>query len=100
VLERLIELNLSPELITVLMSMIPVFELRASLPVAITIFNLPWYEAYYLSVIGNILPVPFLLLFFDGVSRIIQKNATGKRFIGWLLRLGNKRSDIVRSTNW
>ena len=95
-LERLIELNLCPELITVLIGMIPVFELRAALPVAITVFNLPWYEAFYLSVIGNLLPVPFLLLFFDGVSRIIQKNATGKRFIDWLLRLGNKRSDIVR----
>ena len=95
-LERLIELNLSPELITVLIGMIPVFELRAALPVAITVFNLPWYEAFYLSVIGNLLPVPFLLLFFDGVSRIIQKNATGKRFIDWLLRLGDKRSDMVR----
>ncbi len=95
-LDQIVNLNLSRELITVVIGMIPIFELRASLPVAIAVFQVPWWQAFYLSVIGNMLPVPFLLLFFDGVSRIIQKNATGKRFIDWLLRLGDKRSDMVR----
>jgi uncharacterized membrane protein len=85
-LDSLINSTLSKELITVILSMLPVAELRLSIPVAITIFHMPWYEAFGLGILGNLIPVPFLLLFFDGASKLVQKIPIGKRFIDWLLK--------------
>lgn len=44
-----------------LISMLPVVELRGSIPAA-AMLDVPWLEAYVLCVIGNMLPVPFLIL--------------------------------------
>jgi uncharacterized membrane protein len=94
-LDGIINSNISKELITVLLSMLPVAELRLALPIAITVFDIPWYEAFGLSVLGNIIPVPFLLLFFEAVSKLVQRNKTGKKFINWLLTRTAKKTASV-----
>ncbi len=50
------------ELVTFLISMVPVIELRGAIPYAIAAGLSPWL-AFLLSVLGNMLPVPFILLF-------------------------------------
>jgi uncharacterized membrane protein len=60
-------------LVTLIISMTPFVELRLSLPVAIALYNMPWPTAFAIAVIGNIIPIPFILLFLD-------------RFEGWLRR--------------
>jgi uncharacterized membrane protein len=50
-------------LVTVIISMTPFVELRLSLPVAIGLYGMPWPQAFILSLIGNIIPIPFILLF-------------------------------------
>lgn len=94
-LDSLINSSLSRELITVLLAMLPIAELRVALPISVTVFNLPWWEGYYLSVIGNMIPVPFLLLFFNAVSRLVQKVPIGKRFIDWLLRSTSRKTGVI-----
>lgn len=49
-------------LITFLISMVPVIELRGAIPVGIGAGLEPWLVCV-LSIIGNMLPVPFILLF-------------------------------------
>jgi len=49
-----------PELATALMAALPVTELRAALPVALTFFDLNPFVAYASAVIGNLVPVVFL----------------------------------------
>ena len=49
-------------LITFLVSMIPVIELRGAIPSAIAMGIETWL-ACVLSIIGNMLPIPFILLF-------------------------------------
>ena len=44
-----------------LISMVPVVELRMGLPVAIA-SGLPWPLAYLATVLGNMLPVPFIII--------------------------------------
>jgi uncharacterized membrane protein len=92
VLDQLVHSTLSQSLIVVLLGMIPIGELRAALPIGITVFDMPWYQAFYLSVIGNLIPVPFLLLFFGAVSKLIQKTPKGKRLVDWLLTRTAKRT--------
>lgn len=66
-------LDLSPELAIVLISMIPVTELRASIPIGIEIYGLPVMAVWILAVIGDIIPAIVLLLLFP-------------RIHGWLIR--------------
>lgn len=94
-LDSLINSTLSKELITVILSMLPIAELRLSIPVAITVLHLPWYEAFGLGILGNLIPVPFLLLFFDGVSKLVQRIPIGKRFIDWLLKRTARHSGSI-----
>lgn len=54
-------------------SMIPLIELRGSVIVG-TAFGLPWLQVLLVSIIGNLLPIPFILIF-------------GKRLLEWAKRL-------------
>jgi len=45
-----------------LLSMTPVLELRAAVPAGIAMGLSPW-AVYFTSVLGNLLPVPFIILF-------------------------------------
>ena len=64
-LDQLVGLKIPPELIVMLIAALPIAELRVAIPVGIHTFGMPWYWAFFISVIGNMLPVPILLLFFD-----------------------------------
>lgn len=46
---------------TLIMSAVPVIELRGGIPYGIAL-GLEWWEAYPAAVIGNMLPVPFIIL--------------------------------------
>lgn len=53
-------------------SMIPIIELRGAIPLGAWL-EMPWWQNYILSVLGNMIPVPFILLFIN-------------KFIGWMSR--------------
>ncbi|MGB2853978.1 MAG: small multi-drug export protein, partial [Dehalococcoidia bacterium] len=71
--ESLLSLGISKTLIVFIVSMFPIVELRGALPVAINVFHIPWYYAFPIALVGNILPVPFLLLFLGFVRRVAAK---------------------------
>ena len=64
-------------------SMLPIIELRGGIPMGAA-FGLPWWQSFLLAVAGNMIPVPFILLFINAV-------------IGWMgrskIRFFNKISD-------
>lgn len=77
---------------TLFTAMIPVAELRVAIPLAITKFGLSAVEAYIVSVIGNMIPVVFLLLFLDPVSKFLsEKFQIFKRFFNWLFERTRKK---------
>ena len=53
-------------------SLLPVIELRGSIPIGYY-QGLPWYTNMITSIIGNILPVPFILLFVVKVFEFMKK---------------------------
>ncbi|MEM0350574.1 MAG: small multi-drug export protein [Archaeoglobaceae archaeon] len=59
-------------LYVILISAMPVFELRAGIPVAIYLGISP-IEAYFLAVFGNFLPVPFLLILFERLLSFVRR---------------------------
>jgi uncharacterized membrane protein len=77
----------------ILMAMIPFGELRTSIPVAITVYNMGAAQAFVLSVIGNMLPVIPLLLFLDPVSNRLRRYSIFDRFFTWLFARTRRYSD-------
>ena len=80
-----------------LISMLPIVELRLAIPVGAAI-NLTWWVNYLASVVGNLLPVPFILLF---IRAILKWMKTVHRFkfdkiAGWVEEKAHKHSEGIR----
>lgn len=93
--------GLPKELITTLIAMIPIAELRGAIPWALA--NLPfggglsWTEAYIYAVIGNMIPIFPILLLFDKVYLKLNKYPLFNRFFNWLFTRTRKRGkDIAK----
>jgi uncharacterized membrane protein len=86
---------MSYELQTFLIAATPFIELRGSIPIALFGFNLSVLSAFIFSVLGNIFPCIFILLFLDKVSSFLsRKNLYFKRFFTWLFnRTKNKNQN-------
>lgn len=76
-------------LIVLLISMLPLIELRGAIPYAVG-FGLPIVPSYIIAIIGNMIPVPFIFLF----ARKILEWGKDKKMIGgfcqWCLNKGDK----------
>lgn len=64
-------------LMTLLLSMVPVIELRGAIPIATEVHGLNFWIAITVSIIGNMVPVPFIIVFirkiFDWMRRKMPK---------------------------
>lgn len=77
----------------ILLAMIPFGELRASIPIAIGVYDMSIAQAFVLSVIGNMLPVVPLLLFLDPVSNWLRRYSIFDRFFNWLFARTRRHSE-------
>jgi len=93
--DELLSLGFSKELVVLIISALPITELRGALPVAINLFHFPWHYALLLAVIGNLLPVPLILLFLDAFSRLLSKIGIFKRALDWLFEHTRRRGKII-----
>ena len=73
----------------------PISELRGAIPVAILDLDISWHIAFLVAFAGNLLPVPFLLLFLGPVSRLLSKVKLFETIINWIFRLSRRRGGIV-----
>ena len=77
-----------------LISLLPVIELRGSIPVGYY-QGLPWYINMITSIIGNLLPVPFILLFVVKVFEFMKKRNIMVGFIEKIEKRAMSRSDSI-----
>ncbi len=94
-IEELIASGLSSRVVVVIISALPVVELRGALPIAINLFDIPWYQALGLSVMGNILPVPFLLLALESLAKLVSRVDIGRRSVEWVFQHTRKHAGTV-----
>ena len=73
----------------------PISELRGAIPWAILKHHFPWYYAFLVAVIGNLLPVPFILLFLDTFSRLLSKIGIFERMLNWLFERTRRRGKMI-----
>ena len=67
--------QLPAELATLLIALIPIGELRVAIPVGILAFDLPWWSAYIWAVIGNMIPVFFILWLLEPTYKYFDKRS-------------------------
>lgn len=72
------------ELAVIIVAALPIAELRLSIPIAIYAFDFDPISAFFLSVIGNMIPVVPLLLFLEPVSNFLRQWKTWDGFFTWL----------------
>nr|WP_315048252.1 small multi-drug export protein [uncultured Leptotrichia sp.] len=75
-----------------LISMLPIVELRGAIPVGVAI-GLPWYLNMIVSIVGNLLPVPFILLFSVKAFEFMKKHNILVKFIEKIENRAKKRSE-------
>jgi uncharacterized membrane protein len=85
-------LNFPPALATFLIAMLPIGELRASVPIAVGVFNLSPSYALLWSILGNTVPIIFLLFFLEPFSRfLIRHSKILSKFFDWLFARTRKK---------
>ena len=90
------------ELCVFFCSMLPIIELRGAIPLAFA-FDLPWWQAYLISVAGNLLPVPFILLFINAIIKWMSASKVKffNKIANFLLkRVEKKRDKIEKYSFW
>lgn len=76
-------------------SMIPVLELRAAIPLGLTTFDLPVWQTVIAAILGNLAPIPFLILFGEKVLDYFAKfEKIGKPF-RFIIEHGEKKAKKV-----
>ncbi|MBU0707745.1 small multi-drug export protein [Patescibacteria group bacterium] len=82
----------SPEIAVLIIAMIPIAELRAAIPIGITVFDLPVITTFIYAFIGNLIPVVIILLCLEPVSRwLMIHSKTFQRFLNWLFDRTRKK---------
>ena len=86
-------LGLSPELLIFVISMVPLIELRGGVIVGLAL-GLPWAEVLSICFIGNLLPVPFVILF---GRQLLEWFGGTKFFGGFIPRYKRKLAEKSKS---
>ena len=87
--------HISRELIIFIISMIPILELRGGL-LAASLLQISAAKAIPICIIGNIVPIPFILLFIRQIFKVLKKT---KLFHGLIVKMENRamgKSDQIK----
>ena len=78
-------------------SMVPWIEARYIIPIAISELGWQWWQAFPIAVLGNMLPIPFILLFFKYVEKWLRNYKFWSKIMDWLFtRTRDRASEKIR----
>lgn len=87
--------RLSPEIITFIVSIMPILELRGGL-IAAKLMGVDFFKAFIICFIGNMLPVPFILLFIRKIFGLLKKSPKIEAMIEKLEARSLRKADNVK----
>ena len=90
----------NPNIIIFVISLLPILELRGGL-IAATLLGVPYVQALIICVIGNIIPIPFILLFINKIFEWLKRFKVPGKFVNWLeTKTLKKRKQIDKYGFW
>ncbi len=89
------------ELCVLFCSMIPIIECRGAIPLGWAL-GLPWWQTGLLSLAGNLLPVPFILLLIRVVLRWMASSRVKlfNKIVNWLNRKVEKHKGTIEKYSY
>ena len=87
-------LKLPDELAVIVISALPIFELRGAIPVGASL-GMSLSKVYFLALLGNLIPVFPLLIFFKYFFHKLEKIKVLGKFFKWWFRRVEKKTEIV-----
>ncbi len=86
--------SVSREIIVFVVSLLPILELRGGI-IAGFAMQMEWLPTFIIAYIGNLLPIPFILLFIRYIFKVLKK--TPLRGVAlWFERKADAKSDKIR----
>ena len=86
-------------ILTFLISMVPVIELRGGLPFGVAQGLAPLYAAL-ISIVGNLLPIPFLLKLVPKIFDFLRDKKYTRKLIAWLEKKAEKNRKTIDKYGW
>lgn len=87
--------KVSSEIIAFIVSLLPVLELRGGL-IAAKLMDIEFFRAFVICYIGNMFPIPFILLFIRKIFNLLKKNERIAAFIDKLESKSLSKADQVK----
>ena len=82
------------ELIVFIISLMPILELRGGL-LAASLLNLNPIKSYIIEIIGNIIPIPFILWFITSILEWMKKRKKLYKIVKWLDKKIDKHKEQI-----
>ena len=87
--------KISAELIAFIVSMLPILELRGGL-IAAKLMNIEFFKAFAICFVGNMVPIPFILLFIRKIFTLMKKIPKIEELINKLEARSLRKADNVK----
>lgn len=84
------------EIVVMIISAIPIGEIRLGLPIALFVFKFPVWKAMLFSVLGNISFIIPTLFLFRPVSDYLERFGILKKFFNWFFERTKKKAELVQ----
>ena len=84
---------------TILWAIVPVIELRGAIPIGVSLGLSPLVATLF-AIIGNLIPIPFILLLATKVFDWLRDKKLTHKFITWLEKKATKNHDKVEKYGW
>ena len=92
--------NIPTQLIPFLVSLFPVLELRGGM-IAARALNIDFIQAFIVCYLGNMIPIPFILLFIRKIFTLMRKISFFGKIVDKLEERADKKKDtIVKYQEW
>ena len=87
--------KISEELIAFIVSMLPILELRGGL-IAAKLMDIEFFKAFAICFVGNMIPIPFILLFIRKIFSLLKKVPAVEKTIVKLEARSIRKADGVK----
>lgn len=92
--------SIPPELIAFIVSLCPVLELRGGM-IAARLFQMEFLKAFIICYIGNMLPIPFILLFIKKIFAVMRRSKFFSKIVDKLeARSEKKKGTMEKYKEW
>lgn len=83
-----------PELVVFIISLFPILECRGGM-IAASLLGVDYWLAAIISVVGNLLPIPFIFLFIEKIFNLMKKTKTLGKIVNKIEAKAMSKSDRI-----